>query len=137
MLDLTLTDPETWSILSHRPVSFSSLYLRRREVQSHLEHNTYQCGYDYLMFCPRVVSGSWAMRSATDFPTLAFSAMLTRSSAGLKKGGSFSSRTSTTTVAVEVVTGLVKGTSLVTTTSSVKTGPPSKSSSWEAGEKQV
>lgn len=57
--------------------------------------------------------------------------MLTEVSAGLKTGGSFQSRTSTLTVAVEVDTGPENGASFVTTTSRVNAGVLSKSSSLE------
>lgn len=91
--------------------------------------------YNYLTLCFLSVSGSFALRSATELPVFASSEMLTRISAGLKAGGSFLSTTDTATVAVEVDTGPEKGTSFVTTTSRVKTGELSKSSSLKIKER--
>ena len=91
--------------------------------------------YNYLTLCFLSVSGSFALRSATELPVLASSEMLTRISDGLKAGGSFLSTTDTATVAVEVDTGPEKGASFVTTTSRVKTGTLSKSSSLKVKER--
>lgn len=85
--------------------------------------------YYYLTLCALAVSGSLALRMATELPVSASSEMLTWFTAGLKTGGSFLSTTVTLTVAVEVDTGPEKGTSFVTTTSRVKSEVASKSSS--------